>query len=301
MHYYQLNPASERGKKFLEVLGEGIAAERKADALVKSRNAVACVPSLYADFGGVTAFGFRKNIKPDPDVFLDAEQVSPDGLHLYEPNVKVQQHLCVWEKMPEGNDNLILSNREYQSGEVLGSFPRQMIADAIGMKLTYMHPLEALRLLNIPADEVRAYAQGKKKVEEVLQGKMFVSKRDKAYAHYAIEGEKENMAYIKEMCKYTYGTYLSLSGSEQAVALYRECQELPLVPEGTLNAVVGLEKAAARCGFFIHKNWIWIKSRAESTLEASADWQVTTEKIWGKACKEAKKLYANGKNQESTK
>ena len=298
-HYYQLNPSSENGKRFLEVLGEGMEAERKADALVKSCDAIGCVSSLYADFGGVTAFGFKQNVKPDPDVFLDSGQTSSDGLRLYEPNVKVLQHLCVWEKMPEENDNLILSNRQYLSGDVMKSFPRKMIAEAIGMPLKYMHPLEALRLLNIPADEVREYATGEKTVEDVLKGKMFVSKRDKENAKFAMEGEKENMKYIKEMCKYTYGTYLSLHGSEKAKALYRECQNLPIVPEGTLNSIVGLEKAKARCGFFIYKNWIWVRSGAESTLELNDDWKETPEDVWMKALKEAKKLYGNGKYKKN--
>ena len=302
MYYYRLNPACDKGKEFMSVVGEGVQVEKKANKLVKECNAVGCVPSLYADFGGVTALAFKNNVKPDPEVFLDSEQSSPDGHRLYEPHVRCEQKVCVWEKMPADHPDIIKSKRELLAGEVLANFPRKMLAEALGMELKYMHPLEALRLLNIPAEEASEFARGKKTMKEVLAGKMFVSKRDKANSEYAIKGEQENMVFVEELKKHTYGLYTVLHGTDKAKLLFCECQALPVVPHGTLNAVVGLDKARNRCGFFIHKNWIWVKSGAKSTMELNDDWQEVAEEEWMKNCGEARELYqGKGKSEKENR
>lgn len=299
LHYYRLNPASDKGKEFLTVVGEGVEVEKKANELVKECGAIGCVPSLYADFGGVTAFAFKRNVKPDEEVFEDSEQVTPEGYRLYEPKVQSVIKVCLWEDMPADSPNIVKGEREYMSSEVLAVFPRGAIAKAVGMELKYLHPMEALKLLDIEEEKMLAYWQGDKTMQEVLAGKMFVRKRDKQIMKYAIEGDKEDREFVKRTEGKKFGVYTVLHGSEKAVALYKECQELPVVPTGTLNDIVGLKDAKSRCGFFIHKNWIWVKSSAKSTLENSADWHEVCAEDWEEASKEARALYASNGKEES--
>lgn len=275
----------------MTVVGEGVAAERKADELVKSCDAVACIPSAYADFGGVVAFAFRKNVMPDPEVFIYSGHDTKEGYRIYEPDVTVLKRAAIWEKMPGDDDpSIIKSKHQFLAGEAVAIFSRKELAEAIDFELKYIHPLEALRLLRISKDEVREVFMGKKKVKEVLAGKMFVSKGDKKYVALAIESEKEQDEFMAEVTKHTYGMYYIVKGSDKAKALFLECYALPLVPQGTLNAIVGLDDAKSRCGFFIHKNWVWVRSSNESTLAFDDDWQKVTKKLWEENCKEAKKL-----------
>ena len=291
MFHYQLNPSSPIGKQFIAALADGVNAEREADKLVKECNAVGCVPDLYSDFGGITAFAFRKNVKPDPEVFLDSEQTTKDGCKLYEPNVKITQKVYVWEKMPADDPYIIKSKRELKFGELMFHVPRKMIAEALNTELKYMHPLEALTLLGVNKEKVAEYALGKKTMRETLQGLMVVSKRDKMYREYAIEGDKEERVFREEAEKHTYGLCSFVNGNSKAAALFCECQALPVVPQGTLNRLVGLGAAKKRCGFFVYKNWIWVRSSDESVLEVNDDWKKVTKKLWEENCKEAKKLY----------
>lgn len=300
-HYYRLNPACDKGKEFMDVIARGAAAEREANKLVKECNAVASLPVLYGDFGGIVAFAFKQNVKPDPDVFKDSEQDTPEGYRIYEPNVRIERKVYLYDKMPEESPHTFLFKRQLKPAEVVNIFPRKMIANAMGMELNYLHPIEALRNLNIQKEEIMEYVQEKKTMQQVLAGKMFVSKRDKAMFKFAIEGDKEHSQFLKKLEGCTFGMCDWLHGSEKAVALYRECMVLPVIPQGTLNGIVGLFHAKNRCGFFIHQNWIWIRSSEESHLELSDDWQVVEEDTWLAACEEAKKLYGNKRKKKNEK
>ena len=298
LHYYRLNPASDKGKEFLAVVQEGVEVEKKANDLVIECDAVGCVPSLYADFGGVTAFAFKRNVKPDEEVFEDSEQVTPEGHKLYEPRVKTDAKICLWENLPEDAPNIVRGAREYSIGEVLGAFPRKAIGEAVGMEVKYMHPIEALRLLGYDTKGITDYVTGMKTMKETLAGKMFVKKRDKQLMKFAIEADKEEDVFIEKTKDCKYGIYTILHGGEKAVELYKECMRLPVVPNGTLNGIVGLGNAKNRCGFFVHKNWIWVKSSEESTLAQSEDWEEVGADVWEKACAEAKALYESKEKED---
>ena len=290
IHYYRLNPACEKGKEFLAVVGEGVAAEREAEKIVKKYKAVGLVPNPWADFGGIGLFAFKKNRIVNPAIFKDCEREMTDGNKLYEINMTFKQELFEWDKMPEDAPNIIKSKHEFLPAEVLRAFPRKVVAHAIGMELKYLHPLEALNLLGIEIELRQAYLAGQKTLKEVLEGKLFVKKRDKQLVQFAYEGEKEDKMFVEEVSKHTYGHCTFLFGHPEAVALFCDCQALPVVPQGTLNAIVGLDASRYRCGFFTHKNWIWVKSHNESTLPLDDDWQQVTKEEWEENCKDAKNL-----------
>lgn len=298
MHFYKLNPACEQGKAFTEVVGRGANMEYEANQLAKKYKAVASIPVGYADFGGIVAFAFGKTAKPDPELFLDVNHVTEEGYRIFEPNVQLERKVYLWEEMPAEAPDIIRFSKSLKAVQALRIFPRKMVATAMKMELKYLHPLEALRSLNTSKEDNVAYIMGKKTMQEVLAGKMFVSKRDKQMVQFAIEGDKEHRAFTKEAEKHEFGMCDIIHGAGSAIKLYREMMTLPVIPQGSLNAIVGLGNANSRCGFFFHQNWIWIKSSAESTLEVSDDWQVVSEEEWNEACKAEKALHTRSKKRK---
>lgn len=301
MHYYKLNPACERGKAFTNVVGKGANMENEANQLARKYKAVASIPVGYADFGGIVAFAFGKTAKPDLEMFLSMNHVTEDGYCIFEPNVQLERKVYLWEEMPAEAPDIIRFSRELTAVQALRMFPRKMVATAMKMELKYLHPMEALRNLNVNKEELAEYFMGKKTIQEVLAGKMFVSKRDKQMMRFAIEGDKEHRAFMKEAEKRRFGMCDIIHGAGSAIKLYREMMALPVIPMGTLNGIVGLKQANSRCGFFFHQNWIWIKSSAESTLEVSDDWQVVNEEDWNEACKAEKALHTRNKKRKEKK
>lgn len=291
--YYRLNPACERGKTFLKVVSDGMKAVQAAEKVVEECDAIDWMSGLYADFGGISAFVFPTNTVPDGDVFEDTGSKDREGRTLWAPRVHIEERVCLRSQLDLlDDDTCIKHSKTFKGSELVGVYGRKAVAKAVGMELHYLHPVEELNLLKIPKDEIHQYVRGEKSLDEVLQDKLLVSKRDKALKQFAFKGEEEHNAFLQAIDGKEFGLYMSVQGSPQAVDLFKEVNALPVVPQGTLNRIVGVRDGERCVGFFIHSNWIWVQSRMRSDLEASDDWQSVSPEVWNVAVKEAQEQYS---------
>lgn len=251
--YYKLKKESELGQKVSALLAEMIEVESKADDLADTYGAKEYFMDSNQDAGGMAAVVFPDDVTPDPNLWSNFQLA--DNPNCYAPNVRIREELMESEKalQMEGGSNVVVSKQEMPFEQVQFRFSREEAAKMAGVKLTTI-PLERIgkrhqidrRKLNmlsmgvpvetvlpdLPEDiktDIRLSLTEDKQIQDAMKGRMF-----------------------RLVHKY--------EGSKKAVAIYEDWMRLPVVPMGTVNALLGVKCDTHRCGMLEAGKWIYITS-----------------------------------------
>lgn len=289
LHYYRLSPTSKIGKAFMQCVLDGVGADKQAAELAKEMGAEEYLSNPTADMGGLIAVVFPDDKVPEgkEKVFKRAGNPLKDGRKVWEINVKCELCCALYGEIPEGTHYMTVSDKKLSLQQAGKLFTREQIARAIKMELKYHQPVEYLHMLGLSRTELQTYVTHPRPIAEVLQGKMLISKRDKANKEYAFKAEEEHNRFLEAVKGKEFSAYYMMLGVQEACELQKKLLMLPIVPAGRLNAIVGLTKARYSVGFFLHQNHIWLKSGAEPDenpyIEREDDWEEVTEQYWNLA------------------
>lgn len=293
-HYYRLAADSEAGQEFMSIVERGMEFERMAEELAESVEATEFISRFDADFGGISSFIFHPSHTPDPEVFSCIS--GDDKVRLYLPAVNEVRRVALQEDMPTDESPRIVRRRDNLTvRQVLAVHPEQDVAQAVGVKLKCAHPLKFLHLMGYSKEEVQPYAKGQMSIGEVLALRPTNTPRLQKQAEYAIMGDKERQTFALACEGRLFGDYIWLDGTDKAMQLWQECQALPLMPYGALNATIGIPTDMPRCGFFLHGDYIWIQSKGEARC---ADICEVSQLTWSMACKDAKQKDKKTKSED---
>lgn len=256
IYYYKIEKETELGTKLTRLLGDMNEAESKADDLADTYGAKEYYMDAVQDAGGIVAVEFPDHVIPDPKLWANFQIA--DNPKCYVPNVRIREELMEAEKalQMEGGSNVVVSKQDMPFEQVQFKFSREEAAKMAGVTLTTV-PLERLgkrhkidrRKLNmlsmgVPVEIVLP------ELPEEIKTDIRLSQMEDNQIQNAMEGRKFRLVHTYE-------------GNKKAVEIYQQWMNLPVVPSGTVNALLGVECDTHRCGLLDEDGYIYVTSAVE--------------------------------------
>ena len=273
--HYKTGATTELGAKLAALLVRIEEADKAADELAREVGATEYYPATEADYGGIAGFVFPKN-KLINKVNWVGVQVgdSPDDM-AYTPNVTTHTIAVTTDEAAQYEDKAIVSKTEYDFAQVSYLFSREEAAAMAGITITTA-PLDRLgQRYGIDRKVVNMLSMGAP-AHIVLQG--FDSEVINACTH----SQQEDKAITDAMASTKFRTVMTVKGSDRANQVFLRMLALPVVPQGTLNSLIGIEDSQFRAGIMRVDDTIYIispKPSADFSLKAidEAEWQAANE------------------------
>ena len=274
-YHYKTGTTTELGAKLAALLVRIEEADTAADELAREVGATEYYPATEADYGGIAGFVFPKNKLINKTNWVGVQVGdSPDDM-AYTPNVTTHTIAVSTDEAAQYEDKAIVGKTEYYFAQVSYLFSREEAAAMAGITLT-TPPLDRLgQRYGLERKVVNMLSMGAP-AHIVLQG--FDSEVINACTH----SQQEDKAITDAMASTKFRTVMTVKGSERATQVFLRMLALPVVPQGTLNSLVGIEDSQFRAGIMRVDDTIYIISpqpSADLSLTAidEAEWQAANE------------------------
>lgn len=253
--FYKLSKSCELGQKAAALAAEMEHVETLAFLLAKKMGATDYFTDPNMDAGGLVGLQFKgKNMASDDNwslVWLDDED------DCYMPNVRIRTELIPAERAGEyKGSNVMVSQQTMPFEQVQFKFSREEAADMAGIHLTTpslerlgkRHKINRRKLnmlsLGVPVEKVLPDASEEQK-REICKTQI----EDKLIQD-AMRGKQFRLVYTYE-------------GKPKALEIFKEWNALPVIPEGTVNALLGVKCNTHRCGLLDCGDYIIVSSAVE--------------------------------------
>ena len=274
-YHYKTGATTELGAKLAALLVRIEEADTAADELAREVGATEYYPATEADYGGIAGFVFPKNKLVNKTNWVGVQVGdSPDDM-AYTPNVTTHTIAVSTGEAAKYEDKAIVGKTEYDFAQVSYLFSREEAAAMAGITLT-TPPLDRLgQRYGLERKVVNMLSMGAP-AHIVLQG--FDSEVINACTH----SQQEDKAITDAMASTKFRTVMTVKGSDRAVQVFLRMLALPVVPQGTLNSLIGIEDSQFRAGIMRVDDTIYIISpqpSADLSLTAidEAEWQAANE------------------------
>lgn len=250
--YYKLDKGTTLGEKASLLLSQMEQAEIAADRLASKYGAKNYFVDAAQDAGGMVAVEFPKTRIVNKKIWAPTQIA--DNTSCYVPNVIIREELIESAKANEyKGSNVVVSQQEMNFEQVQFRFSREQAAAMAKVKLTTpslerlgkKYGIDRRRLnmlsLGVPIDNVLPELPAQDKI-------MFrLSLTEDKQIQNAMAGRKFKLVH-------------SYEGDKEAIRIYREWMELPVVPSGTVNAILGVECDTHRCGLLDCGKYLYVTS-----------------------------------------
>ena len=274
-YHYKTGATTELGAKLAALLVRIEEADTAADELAREVGATEYYPATEADYGGIAGFVFPKNKLINKANWVGVQvSDSPDDM-AYTPNVTTHTIAVTTDEAAQYEDKAIVGKTEYDFAQVSYLFSREEAAAMAGVTLT-TPPLDRLgQRYGIERKVVNMLSMGAP-AHIVLQG--FDSEVINACTH----SQQEDKAITDAFADTKFRTVMTVKGSDRANQVFLRMLALPVVPQGTLNSLIGIEDSQFRAGIMNVDDTIYIISpqpSADLSLKAidEAEWQAANE------------------------
>ena len=274
-YHYKTGATTELGAKLAALLVRIEEADTAADELAREVGATEYYPATEADYGGIAGFVFPKNKLINKANWVGVQVGdSPDDM-AYTPNVTTHTIAVTTDEAAQYEDKAIVGKTEYDFAQVSYLFSREEAAAMAGVTLT-TPPLDRLgQRYGIERKVVNMLSMGAP-AHIVLQG--FDSEVINACTH----SQQEDKAITDAFADTKFRTVMTVKGSDRANQVFLRMLALPVVPQGTLNSLIGIEDSQFRAGIMNVDDTIYIISpqpSADLSLTAidEAEWQAANE------------------------
>lgn len=274
-YHYKTGATTELGAKLAALLVRIEEADTAADELAREVGATEYYPATEADYGGIAGFVFPKNKLINKTNWVGVQVGdSPDDM-AYTPNVTTHTIAVSTDEAAQYEDKAIVGKTEYDFAQVSYLFSREEAAAMAGITLT-TPPLDRLgQRYGLERKVVNMLSMGAP-AHIVLQG--FDSEVINACTH----SQQEDIAITDAMASTKFRTVMTVKGSDRAVQVFLRMLSLPVVPQGTLNSMIGIEDSQFRAGIMNVDDTIYIISpqpSADLSLTGidEAEWQAANE------------------------
>lgn len=274
-YHYKTGATTELGAKLAALLVRIEEADTAADELAREVGATEYYPATEADYGGIAGFVFPKNKLINKTNWTGVQVGdTPDDM-AYTPNVTTTTIAVPTAEAAQYEDKAIVGKTEYDFAQVSYLFSREEAAAMAGVTLT-TPPLDRLgQRYGIERKVVNMLSMGAP-AHIVLQG--FDSEVINACTH----SQQEDKAITDAFADTKFRTVMTVKGSDRANQVFLRMLALPVVPQGTLNSLIGIEDSQFRAGIMNVDDTIYIISpqpSADLSLTAidEAEWQAANE------------------------
>lgn len=234
----KISKNSEKGKLLTKLMEDIKLCDKASDDLAIELGCQKYMPVIDADFGGIAAFEFQQKVNKKIWECVD----NTKGQKLYTPKVNTRTQVLEAEKaLALTGENVKVGEREYSFAEVSLLFSREEAAQMAGVKLTTPSIEQLCKSYGVSQKDMSQIRIGIP-VEQVLPNATAQQQTQLRIAH------KEDSEIMTAMEGRKFRSVLFLSGNKEAIAILRKMMDLPIVPNGTINQIVGVANARYRCG-----------------------------------------------------
>lgn len=254
IYYYTLDKRSHLGEIVLRLLDEIRRCDEDADQLAAGLGAVAYLADSSADFGGIAAFEFTKHRILNPKVWEEVPMENPDHRYFL-PKVQAKEEWMEAAKAAEyeGCTNRVVTKTEVPFAAIQQLYSRDEAAELAGITLTTAS-LEALgKRFHLSRKDITMVSMG-------AQPEAVLPNAEEEVLRELRLSQQEDRQIMKAMKNRMFRLVTTLSGNKEAIAIYKEMMELPSIPAGTVNKVLGCESDKYRCGILDGETGLFITS-----------------------------------------
>ena len=284
MFYYKIEKSTELGAKAAKMLREMEKAEDAAETFAAKYGASEYYTDPSHDAGGLIALEFP------PTKFVNKktwENIPMDNTkHCYGPRVTVSEKLVETKEVGSLTENQQVSESEFPFSAVQFRFSREEAAAMAGVKLT-TPSLERIGKRNRISRRVLNMISMGAPVENVMPE---ASEELKTAIRLS---QTEDRQIQEAMKNRTFKLVHTLSGTPEAIAIYKEQCALPVVPGGAVNKLLGAVCETHRCGLLDAGEFIYVISAV--AIENSALTEAPAEEYEMLLQVQVAKNNANGK------
>lgn len=252
--FYKLRRDCELGKKAARLLKDMEEAEEAADKLAGTYGAQEYFYDPNHDSGGMVAVLFPKTMIVNKDLW-EKTQLG-DNPDCWVPKVKIREELMETVKAETLQDSkdVVVSKEEMPFEYVRFRFSREEAAKMAGVKLTTPSLERIGKRNNISRRILNMLSMGAD-IDFILEN------------HYSEDIKTEiRLSLIEDnqiadaMRGRTFKLVHFYEGNKNAIRIYQDWMNLPVVPTGTVNALLGVKCDTHRCGISEHGEWVYITS-----------------------------------------
>lgn len=269
MNYYKLE-----SPKFLAMLEQAEIVNNVADKAAKKLHAVGYINAMFSDFGGLSAVEFGKRKVVDKNVWECAGAM--DKHTFWEPKVTASEEAVPEEELEnlvaEDGEAIIVGKDAVSFQHIKALFTRKECFKMAGMdEPSTGDPVEIAqkwlrrRLTN---DEFKLLFSSVKTAD------IFPTINNASALMIITRGREENATMLEAMREKKFKLVTRMKGNPEAIEIWKSWQELPVIPQGMVNGLLGIEDGVHRCGFFVLGENVYFKNEKEST---NSDAQIITE------------------------
>lgn len=279
MNYYKITCGSPTEEKAKSILSDASECESVAEALAKKCGALSYMPSIDADFGGISAFEFDKFSRKRWGGAVELIKTE-DGVSWFAPKVEVKEKIMLSDKAEElaSLSYVLVTKTVLPFALVAPMLTRKEVAEMAGIVLKEKSVEQLLR-------ELKADTTSFARLRAGLSIDAVFPEADPALLSELERSQEEDKHLCATLSEATFRRVYSLSGNHRAIRLYKDMFSLPIVPRGTLSAVLQLEHCSHVPGIAEWEGSIYVKSGA-TTL--NRDLIHVPENVWNFICEQIK-------------
>jgi hypothetical protein len=257
MFFYKIKKDTPIGLRVCNLFNKIEACHEAAEKTAKKIGAIAYLPDVNSDYGGISAIEFPENKKPGPEWERLPETDELKG-SFYVPAIEVRTFTVPKEVISKYKfkNNYIISEKEFNFNEVKIHFSREEAASMAGIALI-TQPLERL---------AKKYGLSKQEVSMLMAGipayNVLKGQPNEVVAA-CLGSQKEDAEIEKKLSEKKFKCIQEIKGGPKALKIYNEISSLPVIPQGTFDHVLGIENSNQRPGITRGKDFFYCVTAKE--------------------------------------
>lgn len=257
-YYYKVKADSPLGEQLRQLLQRADEVGDASDALSVEMSCESYVPAMEADWGGIAGFLFGKNRVINKNDWT-AVEVDIDNTELlaYSPNVRTKTIPMLEADALKYTGDGIVSERSCRFADVSYLYSRDEAAKLAGVALS-TPPLDRLgKRHKLPRHMVNMLQRG-------IPAYQLLTGYPSEVINEVTRAQQESMKVMEKLSTLRFRTVMEVEGTKRAKEVFMKMLALPIVPLGTLNALLGISDRQFRAGLMEVDGCFYIVSRQPS-------------------------------------
>lgn len=264
-YYYKVEASSPLGEDLRKLLQRADEVGDASDALAMELGCESYVPAMEADWGGIAGFLFgEKRIVNKNDWTAVEVDIAGTEQTAYSPNVRTKTIPMLEADALQYAGDGIVSEHTYRFADVSYLYSRDEAAQLAGITLS-TPPLDRLgKRHKLPRHMVNMLQRG-------IPAYQLLTGYPAEVINEVTRAQHESIQVMDKLSTLRFRTVMEVEGTKRAQEVFMKMLSLPIVPIGTLNALLGLKARNYRAGVMLVDDYYYIVCREEAQVGTAID------------------------------
>lgn len=264
-YYYKVAADAPLGEQLRQLLQRADEVGDASDALAMEQNCESYVPAMEADWGGIAGFLFDKNRIVNKNDWTAVEvDVAGAEQTAYSPNVRTKTIPMLEADALAYRGDGIVSEQTFRFADVSYLYSRDEAAQLAGITLS-TPPLDRLgKRHKLPRHMVSMLQRG-------IPAYQLLTGYPADVINEVTRAQHESIQVMDKLSTLRFRTVMEVTGTPRAKEVFMKMLALPIVPMGTLNALLGLKAHNYRAGVMLVDGYYYIVCREEAQIGTAID------------------------------